>query len=192
MIERVRKRLRFASTEPLSAETVFYLLSSRRRRDVLRYLFRERSVPFDDLVDQIVSQELDRRVEEVDPDHRSAVYASLYQTHVPKLADADVVVYDPERRQVTLTDRGRQLRWYLDGPRNGNFGWGWAFLAGSLLWTTVAIAVQQEVPLVSAVPEPWLPVGVLCTFIGLSLGYMRWAHNGGSLSDRAGRSPGSE
>lgn len=181
MIERVRERVWFVSAESLSSETVFYLLSNQRRRDILRYLFQEQSVPFDDLVDQIASQELDQRAEEFDPDHRSAVYASLYQAHIPVLADAGVVVYDPEQRQVTLTDRGRRLRWHLEGSLNGHLGWGWAFLAGSLLWTAVALSVKYKVPLLSAVPESWLLVGILCTFIGMSLGYIRWAHNGGSL-----------
>jgi len=46
-------------------------------------------------------------------DKRKTVYVSLYQTHVPRLADAGVVEYDQSTKMIRLTDRSSVLLSYL-------------------------------------------------------------------------------
>jgi hypothetical protein len=157
--------------DPLSREKIFHLLSNRRRREVLLYLFSERSAPLDELVDQIAARELDRETDVADSDHRAAVYTSLYQTHIPELADAGIVVYDPEQRRVALTGRGWRLRSYLNGPRNEGSVWSRVFLVESALWIVILLAARSGVPLVSAVPVLWLLTACLVTFSGTALVY---------------------
>jgi hypothetical protein len=157
--------------DPLSREQIFHLLSNRRRREVLLYLFGERSAPLDELVDQIAARELDRETDVADSDHRAAVYTSLYQTHIPELADAGIVVYDPEQRRVALTGRGWRLRSYLNGPRNEGSVWSRVFLVESALWIVILLAARSGVPLVSAVPVLWLLTACLVTFSGTALVY---------------------
>ena len=139
---------------------------------MLVYLFEEGSAPLDDIVEWIAARELSGGNGVTNTDHQAAVYTSLYQTHIPELADAAVVVYDAEERRVTLTDRGRRLRPYIEGPENGGSGWGVVFLVESLLWVGVSLAAWSGVRLVSAVPVSWLLAGCLWTFVGTSVAYL--------------------
>lgn len=47
---------------------------------------------------------------------RQSVYVSLHQTHLPKLDELGIVEYDADAKQVTLTDRVREVETYMDLP----------------------------------------------------------------------------
>jgi DNA-binding transcriptional ArsR family regulator len=90
----------------LDPDCAFALLSNRRRRRLLCLLVRsgeERSLRA--LADEIVARAED------DGAYRS-VYVSLYQSHVPRLAEAGVVDYDETARTVRLA-RGRRTETLL-------------------------------------------------------------------------------
>ena len=136
------------------------------------YLFEEGSAPLDDIVEWIAARELSGGSGVTNTDHQAAVYTSLYQTHIPELVDADIVVYDTEERRVTLTDRGRRLRPYIEGPENEGPMWGVVFLVESLLWVGVSLAAWSGARLMSDVPVSWLLAGCLWTFVGTSIAYL--------------------
>jgi len=84
---------------PSALDTAFDLLSAERRRRAL-YCLRERDGPVSvaDLADAVADRET---ASPADPErHRERVVISLGQVHLPKLADADVVAYDPSDRRV--------------------------------------------------------------------------------------------
>jgi DNA-binding transcriptional ArsR family regulator len=90
----------------LDPDCAFALLSNRRRRRLLCLLVRsgeERSL-------RAIADEIVARAED-DGAYRS-VYVSLYQSHVPRLADAGVVDYDEAARTVRLA-RGRRTETLL-------------------------------------------------------------------------------
>mgnify|MGYP006280568449 FL=1 len=109
----------------LDLDTTFHLLQTERRRLALRYLFeRERAgdavVPMGDVADQVAAWEHDTTVERLESAQRQRVYVGLYQTHLPKLDQHDVVDYDQSRGQVELRPRCRMLEPYLDlAPESG-------------------------------------------------------------------------
>lgn len=87
---------------PLSSslDTVFTLLSNRRRRCVL-YLLAQAEEP-------VELSELARLVgvyehggETPAPDELKRIYSALYNTHVPKLANAGLVEYDDDGDSIT-------------------------------------------------------------------------------------------
>lgn len=99
----------------LSSDTAFKLLSSRRRRDLIRCL--------DDVGDRVDLRELSERVAAVENgvtaaaltyDQRKRVYVSLRQTHLPKLSNAGTVEYDPDRSVIVPGDGIGALRLLLD------------------------------------------------------------------------------
>lgn len=100
---------------PLSRDERFFLLSSRRRRFVLRYL-RRTGGPVDrsTLVDALAAWENDVDAEELSEAQRRTVDVSLYQTHLEELADAGVVTYDADAGRVAPTDRIEEFAVYLD------------------------------------------------------------------------------
>lgn len=99
----------------LSEDDIFFILSSRRRRFVLRYL-RPVEEPVDrrDLVDALAAWENGVDPEDLTEAQRRTVNVSLYQTHLDELSDAGVVEYDTDTGRVELTDRIGEFAGYLD------------------------------------------------------------------------------
>ncbi|WP_276261519.1 DUF7344 domain-containing protein [Haloglomus litoreum] len=133
-----------ASTDQdLSPDLIFDLLSSPRRRMALYYL-REHggSSTVTELAEEIASLEYDIPAEELSRQQRKRVYVSLYQTHVPKLAEAGVIEYDEDTSEVQLTDRARRMDSYLTTDDTGGYPWhyhylGLALASGGLLLLAV-------------------------------------------------------
>lgn len=143
-----------SDSEQLSADCAYELLGNARRLIVVELLL-ERSdvIPVEELVGEIVTREQQEINGTADPDAlQKSVYASLHQTHLPQLADNGVITYDRNQRKVMLTDRGRQLRWFLhpEAERPADTAWALGYFAvslGTALFLTV-IAIG------------WLPLSV--------------------------------
>lgn len=100
-------------TAALSEDTVFSLLAAGRRRAVLRTLeAADGELPLSVLTREVAVAE--GVAPDADAGRFKTVYVSLYQTHVPALADAGVVEYDAERKVACLTGRAEPLFAYLD------------------------------------------------------------------------------
>lgn len=101
--------------DALPKDETFHLLSSRRRRDALRYLAdRDGPVDMRDLAEQVAAWEQETTVQRLSSQERQRVYIALYQTHLPKLADHGIITYDQSRGTVERTERADQLDPYLD------------------------------------------------------------------------------
>ncbi len=86
-----------ADADPRGA--AFELMANRRRRHVLSYLraHPQEDVPIDDLTSQVIARELMAGDGPVDPE---SVSATLHHVHLPKLAEAGLIEYDPETNVV--------------------------------------------------------------------------------------------
>ena len=105
------------ASDPDEMNVAFAVLSNTRRRCLLRELRRDETVELRELATRIVAHERGVRTEEVEPRAEKSAYVSLYQTHVPQLADHGIVEYDREAKRVTLVHSpltNRLLR-MLDG-----------------------------------------------------------------------------
>lgn len=90
----------------LPRDTLFDLLSSARRRYVVRHLLQHGGeAEFAALVDHVAALEVDTSTGELTADERKPVYVSLRQTHLPRLDEAGVVEYDQHRGTVSATGR---------------------------------------------------------------------------------------
>ncbi len=84
-------------TPQLSQDTVFDLLSSSRRRFIVHRLKAgSGEIDLQTLAAELAAKEAKIDQEELNAQQRKRTYVSLYQTHIPKLAEADVVRYDAE------------------------------------------------------------------------------------------------
>jgi predicted transcriptional regulator len=98
--------------QALSQDEIFALLVAPRRRAVLRILQRAGGkATFGHIINEVVAHE---HGTDGDANKRKSAYVSLYQTHVPRLAEAGVVEYDEASKTVGLTGPWRQLVAYLD------------------------------------------------------------------------------
>jgi hypothetical protein len=116
------------SESALSQDVVFDILSSSRRRYVL-YRLRETEGPVEltKLAEQVAAWENDTDTDQITEQERKRVYVSLYQTHIPRLDEVGLVVYDRETGQIELAEEATQIDDYLssgdDSPR-----WEWVYL----------------------------------------------------------------
>lgn len=99
----------------VSADVLFDVLAEQRRRYVLHCL-REHatSMTLSDVADEVAALEHETPVDDVPAEAVERIYLSLYHSHVPKLADANVVEYDPERDTVALAENVAQVERYVE------------------------------------------------------------------------------
>ncbi|WP_323675902.1 hypothetical protein [Halorubellus sp. PRR65] len=100
----------------LPLERVFDILRNERRQRVLGYLAvsDDDVVRIGDLAEHVAAVENDMPVNALSSQQRKRVYVALYQCHLPKMADADVVEFDKDRGTIELGPNADQLRPYLD------------------------------------------------------------------------------
>ncbi len=98
----------------LTQDTVYDLLSNKRRRFVISKLRRaEGPVSVNELSESVAAWENGVEVEELTDKQTKRVYVSLYQIHIPKLDEAGLVEYDKDSGQVELTPTVSELDSYL-------------------------------------------------------------------------------
>jgi hypothetical protein len=113
--------------------------------------------------------------DELDDQQQKRVYVSLYQTHVPKLADLGVITYDSETRMVELTERATEVEEYVDTGPTSERPWQWYYLGLSVL-SFVALGVAgADLPPLTNVPDIFAGAVVGLAFATLSLyHYATW------------------
>jgi hypothetical protein len=101
-------------TPSVPVDVVFANLAHPGRRFVLTYLLREdRTVGGHELVEYVVEQS-DPPEGLTRAQFRGHVATSLYQTHLPKLADNGLIAHDPAEQTATATEATRAVEPYLE------------------------------------------------------------------------------
>lgn len=99
-------------------DRIFDLLGSRRRRYVLYYLNETDAdvVTLDDVAERVVAWEREwAGDDDADRDtHLEYVRTALHHNHLPRLADAGLVDYDPRSRTVRRWDEPSLEEWAKD------------------------------------------------------------------------------
>ncbi|MDJ1433551.1 hypothetical protein [Halostagnicola sp. A-GB9-2] len=89
---------------PLEIDDVSLIVDNERRRLTLHALERaDEPIPLGDLAEIVAMGELEKPPTQVSGKERKATYIALYQTHLPRLEDIDVVAYD---RMVDGVEKG--------------------------------------------------------------------------------------
>ncbi|WP_227353391.1 DUF7344 domain-containing protein [Haladaptatus salinisoli] len=151
-----------SGSRTLSRDVAFEILTNARRRYALAYLRSQAdAVSIGELAEEVAAWEHDTTTELVSSKERKSVYTSLYQTHLPKMADAGVVEYDRQRGVVRLRDTADELDDYLS-PAAEKPNWSGYYLA---LAVVTGIAVSGH--LVGMYPFTEAPV---FAYVGVLLG----------------------
>jgi hypothetical protein len=100
--------------DDVDMDRIFGVLGNSRRRYVLNYLStREGTVTMSDLAEQVAAWECGKPTERLGSKERKRVYVSLYQSHLPKMAEASAVAYDKDRGEIERGERFEQYGHYL-------------------------------------------------------------------------------
>jgi len=100
----------------LSLNHVFEILKNERRRTVLHYLADtdEEIVSLGTLAEHVAAVENDTTVARVTSKERKCVYVGLYQCHLPKMDDMDIVEFNQSRGTIALGPNADALYTYLE------------------------------------------------------------------------------
>lgn len=161
--ERGRSSVRSAN-RPRSNPAVVEAVLNRRRRYALYYL-RERAEPvdLDDLVRQVAAWEAGTTPDRVSAAEREGVAASLRSTHLPYLAERDLVRYDRRSDRAAYRGDDPALAAYLANDPRTAVRWHRVYLL-------LTAAVAAFVGLVWAGVEPFAradPLAVAAVVVGL-------------------------
>lgn len=105
--------------EELTLDEAFRFLRNGRRRTMLRHLRTTPETTLSDLADHVAAEEMGVPPDRVDSKARKRVYVSLYQSHLPALADAGVIAYDGKGGPVRRLPAADQLDRHLDRLDSG-------------------------------------------------------------------------
>ncbi|ESP86889.1 DUF7344 domain-containing protein [Candidatus Halobonum tyrrellensis] len=135
--------------EPLTTNDIHSLLKNQRRRYVLEYLRdNDEPVRLRDVAEQIAAWENDKELKTITSSERKRAYVGLYQCHLPKMDDADVVSFDQNRGDIEIGPNADQLMSYLTDDEETEetdaavHSWADRYLAvsGAALLVTVVVA----------------------------------------------------
>lgn len=105
------------SATELPLDQVFEILKNKRRRLVLHYLDdNDGESSLSDLAEHIAAIENDTTVKAISSTQRKRVYVGLYQCHLPKMDDMDIIDFDQNRGTVVLSSNAEQVKSYLGEP----------------------------------------------------------------------------
>ncbi|QWC20197.1 hypothetical protein [Halorubrum sp. 2020YC2] len=160
-----------AEAEALTPDRVFELLSNHRRRMVLYYLRTNGgSVGIQELATQVAAMENDVPADELTSQQRKRVYVSLYQTHLPKMAEMDTIDYDKDEGVVRLARRAADVDEYLTTDDGPTYPWRFHYLLLGVAGVAALSLFALGAPGFGAVPMPVLGAGIAAAFAGSAVG----------------------
>lgn len=106
----------------LPLDQTFEILKNSRRRETLQYLKEHGGeATLSEVAEHIAAIENETTVQAISSTQRKRVYVGLYQCHLPKMDDTDVVDFDQNRGTIELGPNAGQLDPYLDEPDRGEW-----------------------------------------------------------------------
>lgn len=154
-----------ATPEHLSHQTVYEMLSNRRRRYVVHFLqYHEGTgggaVELGTLAEHIAAWEEGIEIERITAKQRKKVYTALQQRHLPQMDEAGLVAFDSRAGTVTATGALSEVDVYAEVVPAGDFPWSQYYLGLSVVTAALLGAVWMGVPVLSALPD--IAWGVFC------------------------------
>ncbi len=138
--------------------TVFAVLSSHRRRYMLHALQNAGGeATLGNLAEQVAAWEYGKSVDEITSVERKRVYTSLQQHHLEKLESAGLIEVEHDR--ITTTERGDNMRVYLEVVSEENIPWSLYYLMLSIIGGFSLLIMY-----LGWFPESWL-VGISALFV---------------------------
>ena len=156
------------SSTQLPLDHVFEILKNERRRTVLHYLSdRGETVSLGELAEHVAAVENGTTVAQVTSNERKCVYVGLYQCHLPKMDDMDIVEFNQNRGRISLGANAAQLYEYLD--ELGDVDRPWPLYYGGLTAAGIVLLAASQLGAAAAgLTATVVSVVVLLGLIGVA------------------------
>lgn len=150
-------------SEDLPLDQVFEILKNSRRRETLRYLNEnDGQTTLSELAEHIAALENETTIREITSAQRKRVYVGLYQCHLPKMDDTDVIEYDQNRGTIELGPHAAELDEYIED--HADRAWYKLYLNVALGAGLLFVASQAGAASVGLTPT----VVLLLLFVGIT------------------------
>jgi hypothetical protein len=142
----------------IGLDQIFSVLKNYRRRCVFRYL-RDEDNPatLGEVAEHIAALENDCSTEALSASQRKRAYVGLYQCHLPKMDDLDIIAFDKDRGRLELGPNAPLLDAYLDRTPEEKPPWPSYYLGlaaaalGIVLLATVTGAISTAGALITGI-----------------------------------------
>lgn len=105
----------------MSKSDIFGVLQNDRRRNLLKVLRENNGQDLRTISEALARIESDAK--QPVSNLRKSIYASLLQTHIPKMEKMGIITYDKEKDNVELTQMADDFDMYLETVEKGNIPW---------------------------------------------------------------------
>jgi hypothetical protein len=156
-----------AEEQTVDRELVYDALSNTRRRHVIHCVLREEgSVELAELSRTIAAWENDVATEAVTAKQRKRVYTALRQVHLPKLDEAGIVSFDPDRGTVEATAATSNVEAYLRVVPDDEITWSRFYVGlGAILGTVALLAWLGLFPFSELPDHAWGVISGLAVMV---------------------------
>ena len=150
-----------ASSGELPLDQVFEILKNQRRREVLAYLREsETEVTLGEVAEHIAAIENDTTVDAISSSERKRVYVGLYQCHLPKMDDMNIVSFNQNRGRIELAENAAQLEPFIEQDDAEPRAW-YQYYAGISLGSAVLFGATQVAGIATALTSSLILVGLV-------------------------------
>lgn len=164
--------------ESLSEETIFDVLSNRRRRFAIHALKRaDGPMEVKPLSKRIAAWEHGIEPDAVEYDQRRNVHSTLKRTHLPMLEESGVIEYDAEANLVEPTAALSDLDIYVEVLRGKEIPWSQYYLGLSALAGAALLAVEVGVPGFAALDPLSVAVFTVTAFLVSAIAHYRYGEH---------------
>lgn len=123
------------------------------------------SATTDELAEAIAAMENDVPPEELTSEQRKRVYVSLYQSHLLKLDELNIIDYDVEEGTVQLTSQANAMDPYLTPKPESSYPWKRHYIALLVIASTVLVFSLIEMPVFGSFQLEWLAGILLVAYV---------------------------
>ena len=145
-------------------DTVYDLLKNDRRRKVMHILNRDGKGELRSLADEVAANEYNKEAEKVTSQERKRVYVALYQSHLPKMDDANVIEYNKDRGTIETGEEFNTAYEYIDGE--SDVGWSTVYFSYGII-ASIAVASIGVMSASVAIAACLVMLAGVCVLSGL-------------------------
>jgi len=151
-----------------SRDQAYHILSNARRRFILQHLEQtEEPIKLIELARQGAAWENDKPIDDLTEKEEKRMYVSLYQTHIPKLADAGLIHYDRDSQEIRLADGPDTALPIIDNDKSEPSWYQYYFFLA--VFNIALLSIGVLIPSPFAVPPESYIIVMLGSFGALTL-----------------------
>lgn len=166
MMGALRTRHQGGSSNRLSEDDGFDLLSNHRRRYALHYMQQNgQQATLGELAEWVAAWENEVDLAEISAAERKRAYTALQQVHLPQMDEMGVVDFDERAGTVELDPAADDLDIYLEIVRGRDVPWSLMYVSLAIINLGLLAAVGLDTPPLAALPDIGWGVFSTTTFL---------------------------